>query len=121
MPAEILRRTWDKSKNDVPRRHLPHVRTASTIKILHTLQARSSVRLERFLDTEEVDGSSPFGPTISSHQLAKSPRKTELRRHSRTKLKIVSITSAFLPADRTSGPQDDLSSFMRRASKHLVC
>ena len=27
------------------------------------LQARSSVWLERFLDTEEVDGSSPFGPT----------------------------------------------------------
>ena len=27
-------------------------------------QARSSARLERFLDTEEVDGSSPFGPTI---------------------------------------------------------
>ena len=27
-------------------------------------QARSSVGLERFLDTEEVDGSNPFGPTI---------------------------------------------------------
>ena len=27
------------------------------------MQARSSVWLERFLDTEEVDGSSPFGPT----------------------------------------------------------
>jgi hypothetical protein len=28
------------------------------------VQARSSVGLERFLDTEEVDGSNPFGPTI---------------------------------------------------------
>ena len=27
------------------------------------LSARTSVGLERFLDTEEVDGSSPFGPT----------------------------------------------------------
>jgi hypothetical protein len=27
-------------------------------------EARSSVGLERFLDTEEVDGSNPFGPTI---------------------------------------------------------
>ena len=31
-------------------------------------QARSSVGLERFLDTEEVDGSNPFGPTIISRQ-----------------------------------------------------
>jgi hypothetical protein len=27
-------------------------------------QARSSAGPERFLDTEEVDGSNPFGPTI---------------------------------------------------------
>ena len=30
------------------------------------MQARSSVWLERFLDTEEVDGSSPFGPTTQN-------------------------------------------------------
>ena len=28
-------------------------------------QARSSAGPERFLDTEEVDGSNPFGPTIA--------------------------------------------------------
>ena len=35
-------------------------------------QARSSVWLERFLDTEEVDGSSPFGPTIFVNNLDQS-------------------------------------------------
>jgi hypothetical protein len=43
---------------------LLHSDAASTMKALRISQARSSVWLERFLDTEEVDGSSPFGPTI---------------------------------------------------------
>ena len=33
-------------------------------------QARSSAGPERFLDTEEVDGSNPFGPTIVSPSTA---------------------------------------------------
>ena len=47
-----------------PARCLLHSDAVSTMKALRILQARSSVWLERFLDTEEVDGSSPFGPTI---------------------------------------------------------
>src|SRR5262252_8396332 len=38
-------------------------------------QARSSVWLERFLDTEEVDGSSPFGPTIVFNHLRNHQQK----------------------------------------------
>jgi hypothetical protein len=40
------------------------VRMRMVGEVSASLQARSSVWLERFLDTEEVDGSSPFGPTI---------------------------------------------------------
>ena len=39
-------------------------------QLVKSLQARSSARLERYLDTVEVWGSSPHGPTIFFNKLA---------------------------------------------------
>ena len=43
----------------------PDSTPSAECELAKSFQARSSVWLERYLDTVEVNGSSPFGPTIS--------------------------------------------------------